>query len=145
MLEYNHPPFGKGDRIVHPLIKHYVWVTLLTSAIVPVLLFIMDRDSDTDLIHFEWRDLIGIVMFAIMISWSFILIGGGLLSALLRYFVAQRLVLPLFLAIALVLYVVSVLSVLDIRILSIYIAIFGLFDALLYRNKDQRIQKSTDT
>ncbi|ANF95389.1 hypothetical protein AR543_04740 [Paenibacillus bovis] len=145
MLEYNHPPFEKGDRIVHPLIKHYVWVTLLTSAIVPVLLVIMDRDSDTDLIHFGWGDLIGIVIFAIMTSWSFILIGGGLLSALLRYFVAQRLVLPLFLAIALVLYVVSVLAALNIQILPIYIAVFGLFDALLYRNKDQRIQKSTDT
>lgn len=145
MLEYNHQPFGKGDRTVHPLIKHYVWVTLLTSVIVPTLLVIMDRDSDTDLIHFGWEDLIGIVIFAVMTSWSFILIGGGLLSALLRYFVAKRLVLPLFLAIALVLYVVSVLTILDIQLLSIYIAVFGLFDALLYRNKDQRIQKSTDT
>ncbi|WP_046213738.1 hypothetical protein [Paenibacillus wulumuqiensis] len=130
---------------MHPLIKHYVWVTLLTSVIVPTLLVIMDRDSDTDLIHFGWEDLIGIVIFAVMTSWSFILIGGGLLSALLRYFVAKRLVLPLFLAIALVLYVVSVLTILDIQLLSIYIAVFGLFDALLYRNKDQRIQKSTDT
>lgn len=130
---------------MHPLIKHYVWVTLLTSIIVPTLLVIMDRDSDTDLIHYGWEDLVGIVIFVVMISWSFILIGGGLLSALLRYFVAKRLVLPLFLAIALVLYVVSVLTVLDIQLLSIYIAVFGLFDVLLYRNKDQRIQKSTDT
>ncbi|WP_458120338.1 hypothetical protein [Paenibacillus sp. Z6-24] len=130
---------------MHPLIKHYLWVTLLTSVIVPTLLLIMDRDSDTDLIHFGWEDLIGIVIFAVMTSWSFILIGGGLLSALLRYFVAKRLVLPLFLAIALVLYVVSVLTVLDIQILSVYIAVFGLFDVLLYRNKDQRLQKSTDT
>jgi len=145
MLEYNHQPFGKGARTVHPLLKHYLWVTLLTSVIVPVLLLIMDRDSDTDLIHFSRGELIAMVIFAVMITWSFILIGGGLLSALLRYFVAQRLVLPFFLAIALVLYVVSILAALNIQILPIYIAVFGLFDALLYRNKDQRLQKSTDT
>lgn len=131
----NEQRYLKGVLDLHPLLKHYLWVALFTS-VMSTSLFMFLRPQTGPMI-LEANEILAFGMIFIVVSYSFILISGGIISTIIRCFTSKLSYLfTSFLIISIILYIVHFSFSSSFLLLAAGDAIlFGLFDTFLSRNK----------
>lgn len=118
---------------MHPLLRHYLLVALFSSLISSVFFMIVSPQSEPML--FSQNDIVLFTIFFAAISYCFVLIGGALVSSIVRYFTSTKLIIFLvFLILAFVLYLINPLVPSSILLIaSTNSFLFGMFDVLFDR------------
>jgi len=121
---------------LHGLTWHYMRVTLLASVITAAIFMLLDSGSEQ---LFDWQETIIFILVMAGVSYSFIIIGGIVVSSIIRLFTDNSWIIMVgFIIVASILYVLHLLSPSVYFLLgSANALIFGIFDALLSRNKNR--------
>lgn len=121
---------------MHGLTWHYMRVTLLASVITAAIFMLLDSGSEQ---LFDWQETIIFILVMAGVSYSFIIIGGIVVSSIIRLFTDNSWIIMVgFIIVASILYVLHLLSPSVYFLLgSANALIFGIFDALLSRNKNR--------
>ena len=121
---------------MHGLTWHYMRVTLLASVITAAIFMLLDSGSEQ---LFDWQETIIFILVIAGVSYSFIIIGGIVVSSIIRLFTDNSWIIMVgFIIVASILYVLHLLSPSVYFLLgSANALIFGIFDALLSRNKNR--------
>ncbi|WP_046227426.1 hypothetical protein [Paenibacillus dauci] len=121
---------------MHGLTWHYMRVTLLDSVITAAIFMLLDSGSEQ---LFDWQETIIFILVMAGVSYSFIIIGGIVVSSIIRLFTDNSWIIMVgFIIVASILYVLHLLSPSVYFLLgSANALIFGIFDALLSRNKNR--------
>jgi len=111
-------------------------VTLLASVITAAIFMLLDSGSEQ---LFDWQETIIFILVIAGVSYSFIIIGGIVVSSIIRLFTDNSWIIMVgFIIVASILYVLHLLSPSVYFLLgSANALIFGIFDALLSRNKNR--------
>lgn len=120
---------------MHRLIVHYLLVTLCSSVVSVAILMSMNRNPD---VPFDLQETIIYTLIIAAVNYCFILIGGGVISTIIRFFTEKSwIILISFVVIAVALYLFNSLSPsFYVLIASLIALVFGIFDALLSRSKN---------
>ena len=116
-------------------IRYYSVVIALTCLIVTIGLLIIDVDRGPLLV--SQSDIVGIGLCFFAVSYSFVWIGGAVISFIVRLLTDNVIaILVVFFIIALNLYFIGIwIEYLEWQIGSIYTMVFGLFDSWLGRKR----------
>lgn len=127
--------FVKGVLFLHRLVVHYLLVTLCSSVVSVAILMSMNRNPD---VPFNLQETIIYTLIISAVNYCFILIGGGVISTIIRFFTEKSwIILISFVVIAVALYLFnSIFPSFYVLIASLIVLVFGIFDALLSRSKN---------